>query len=108
MDMLKEVNNKLLVSESIGSSLGLDNNNRLSSFIEGHSRSLPADHPLPSLLRLPDIHVAADSPVAEPEGMGHGVTDVGPAYDRDGDTHDGVEYCHDFTNRGLWGNMTVS
>ena len=79
----------------------------LSSLIQ-HSRSLPADHPLPPLLGLPDVDVAADPPVAEPEGVGHGVSDVGPADDGDGDTHDGVEYRHDLPHRGLGGNVPVS
>ena len=73
-----------------------------------HSRSLPADHPLPPLLGLPDVDVAADPPVAEPEGVRHGVPDVGPADDGDRDTHDGVEYRHDLPHRGLGGNVPVT
>ena len=73
-----------------------------------HSRSLPADHPLPPLLGLPDVDVAADPPVAEPEGVCHGVPDVGPADDRDRDAHDGVEYRHDLPHRRLGGNVPVT
>ena len=73
-----------------------------------NSRSLSAQDSLPSLLCLLNIDIAADPPVAEPEGVGHGVPDVGPADDGDGDTHDGVEYRHDLPHRGLGGDVPVS
>ena len=73
-----------------------------------YSRSLSADHPFPPLLRLPDIHITADPPVAKSEGVSHRVTDVGPADDCDGDAHDGVENGHNFTHRGFRSYVSVS
>ena len=62
----------------------------------------------PLVLGLFGADIAEDPPVAEPECISHGVTDVGPAEDGQGDSKDGVEDSHHFGNGSLRGNMTVS
>ena len=64
--------------------------------------------PLPALLGLLGAEVAEDAPVGEPEGVGHGVADVGPAEDGEGDAEDRVEDGHDLGDGGLGGDVTVA
>ena len=73
-----------------------------------NSRSLSAQYSLPPLLGLLDVDIAADPPVAEPEGVGHGVSNVGPADDGDRDANDGVEDCHDLADRSLGSNVAIA
>ena len=72
-------------------------------------RSAVSTHgPPPPLLWLLGAEIAEDPPVAESEGVGHGVADVGPAEDSQGDPADRVEDCHDLGHGRLWGNVAVT
>ena len=73
-----------------------------------YSRSLSAQDSLPPLLCLLDVNITTDSPVAESEGVSHGVPNVGPADDSDGDPNNGVENRHDLSNGSLRGDVAVT
>ena len=73
-----------------------------------YSRSLSAQDSLPSLLCFLDVNITTDPPVTEPEGVGHGVPNIRPADDSDGDPHNGIEYRHYLSNGSLRGNVAVT
>ena len=71
-------------------------------------RTLSVEHALAPFLGLLDVDKAAYAPVAETEGVGHGVPDIGPTDDGDWDPNDGIENCYNFSHGRLWCNVPVA